>query len=509
MLEKWASAGNGIKTGDGTEVGLFIPLPKDLAAQYPSLGEFDKSPPHVTFLYVGNCPKNRVPLFLRICQGTLSHFDHPIRAKIEPIDYFEHPDKGRRVAITPIRFDQDMGKLKELLRENLSDAGFEVLDSWPIYRPHVTLKYLEGFEAPFKGKVPSGAWIFNNLEVWGLPKVYRFGFLRGSQTKTAAKYVKKIPNPNGDAKPIYQYSDRHIKKRNERKDNRVDLINSVRNRLSQKVRRDIFSKDPQVRIPALAVACIDRTYERVGNATSAKMGHFGVTGWKKKHVTLNGNSAIFQYVGKSGVRQKKEIKDAVIVKALKEQAQGKKPADYLFSWKTPSGEEKMLTARAVNSYLESFGVTAKDLRGFHANREMTLRLKVLRKSGGPLPKDPKEREDLLKEEFKIALEDTSDIVGHKATTLRNQYLVSGLETKYLENGSIFKKLEKKATKTHTEKEDENIRSFVKPHPDIKPSRKDKKNRRIQEEDVDLDKEDRDLSLNYKKVAKKLNLFPII
>ena len=44
----------GTKCGDGGSVGLFIPLPKNLAKKFPSLGHEDTSPSHVTFLYIGD-----------------------------------------------------------------------------------------------------------------------------------------------------------------------------------------------------------------------------------------------------------------------------------------------------------------------------------------------------------------------------------------------------------------------------------------------------------------------
>jgi len=57
----------------------------------------------------------------------------------------------------------------------------------------------------------------------------------------------------------------------------------------------------------------------------------------------------------------------------------------------------------VNAYLKPFDVTAKDIRGLHANREMQDRLRAVRKKGGKLPTDKKEKEKVLKAEFKTAL----------------------------------------------------------------------------------------------------------
>lgn len=164
-----SSAANGKKTGDGSDVGFFIPLPEDLALQFPSLGDKDKSPPHVTFLYVGAVSKWEQERFLQVAQEALAGFTEPVRAALGEMDYFVDPAKGRRVAVLPVRFSQDLSKLRDKLRGKFRDAGFQVEDSFPqVYRPHVTLAYLDGFDTPYEGFRPEGGWVFSGVEVWGL-----------------------------------------------------------------------------------------------------------------------------------------------------------------------------------------------------------------------------------------------------------------------------------------------------------------------------------------------------
>jgi hypothetical protein len=89
----------------------------------------------------------------------------------------------------------------------------------------------------------------------------------------------------------------------------------------------------------------------------------------------------------------------------------------------------------VNSYLKEFGITAKDLRGFHANREMIKHLQQVRK--GDLPEVDTDRASKLKTEFKEALDKVASVVGHEASTLRSQYLVPSLEESYMSDGTII------------------------------------------------------------------------
>lgn len=336
--------------------------------------------------------------------------------------------------------------------------------------------------------------------------------LRGL-ARVAAKFQKKKEVPKAKGKgttTVYEYSERQVALRNREKAKRVEKLRGSIGKLRSQYKKDLTAKDEKVRYTALAVALIDDTYERVGNEGSAKDGHFGVTGWRKKHLTFSDGKATISYVGKSGVKQKKVVEDASLVSALKKATDGKGPDAPLCE-----GEDCRIEASDVNEYLKPFDVTAKDLRGFHANTEMQRRLKAIRSSGGKLPEDKKKRDEKLKAEFDKALGESAEAVGHEASTLRSQYLVPGLEEEYLKDGQVSEKLNKQglcarvarrflATKTKGEVEEEEAERLIKPMPKKKPPRHDLKRRKVEDEDTedeDLGADgDRDLSLNYKRLA---------
>lgn len=253
--------------------------------------------------------------------------------------------------------------------------------------------------------------------------------------RVAAKYKskKKVKTQDGGDMTVYEYSDRQIANRNKKKAEQIEKLRKSIGKLRKRVNKDLTAEDPKKKLTALAVALMDHTYERVGNEGSAKDGHFGVTGWKKKHVTFGSGGVTIKYVGKSGVKHEKKVTDASIKKALKAAIDSCKGEDIF------SGDDCSVSAGDVNEYLEPFDITAKDLRGFHANREMQDRLKAIRAKGKDLPEDKKDREKLLKKEFLAALDETSEAVGHEASTLRSQYLVPGLEESYMKDGSVADK----------------------------------------------------------------------
>jgi len=156
-------------TGDRKSVGIFIPLPKELADQFPALGTDDKSPTHVTLFYGGDVPADREEEYLGILLDVLSRVG-VVKARLGDLDYFTQVDKDRRVAFVRVWFSKDMGSVRDALKNALGQAGFDVQDMFPLaFSPHITLEYMPDLTAEYAGPVPSGTWEFNSVPVWGLP----------------------------------------------------------------------------------------------------------------------------------------------------------------------------------------------------------------------------------------------------------------------------------------------------------------------------------------------------
>lgn len=258
--------------------------------------------------------------------------------------------------------------------------------------------------------------------------------------RVAARYQnkKKVKTEDGDEVTVYEYSDRQVQNRNREKAERVEKLRKQMGDLRSQVKKDLDAKDPHKRLTALAVALMDETYERVGNEESAEEGHYGVTNWEAGHITFGDGKATIKYVGKSGVKHSKEVTDPKTLAVLRAATKGKGKDEKVLC----EGDECDILAADVNEYLKPFDVTAKDIRGLHANEEMKTRLKAVRSKGGKLPEDKKERDAKLKDEFAEALKGAAEAVGHEPSTLRSQYLVPGLEDTYLKDGTVMDRLDK-------------------------------------------------------------------
>lgn len=162
--------GSGRKCGDGTSVGLFIPLPVHLAKKFPTLIPDDHSPSHVTLLIIGEVTepeeqKRLVEVLQKICSRW---YWKDAKATLGEISAFDH---GHQVVPhMEVKFSRDFASFRRLLKQELAQEGFKPSDKYVEFQPHVTLDYLPPGEE-WEGKTPKGSWTFDKIEVWGLPDV--------------------------------------------------------------------------------------------------------------------------------------------------------------------------------------------------------------------------------------------------------------------------------------------------------------------------------------------------
>lgn len=288
------------------------------------------------------------------------------------------------------------------------------------------------YQRKVKGKITSGSVPIATREeaeacVRGMKRspetVEAFIRKRNPRRPIRNPYLSKFIPPGGKGYQ-YVYSEEDVALRHAKKAQRIEKLKSKEKHLRDEVKRAVAAGDDT----ALAVGLILATYERPGNAESAKAGHYGVTGWECRHLSVDKKSATIDYIAKSGVHQTKVITEPYLVQALARKLRGcgKKGAKLL-----------SVSASAVNRYLDSFDVSAKDLRTFGANTEMQRELKRVRAAGPDLSTlKPKDVKKTLKAEFNAALGVVAGRLGHTTSVLRKQYLVSSVEPTYLETGSI-------------------------------------------------------------------------
>ena len=216
-----------------------------------------------------------------------------------------------------------------------------------------------------------------------------------------------------------------IEKRWESKRGAIYNLRDKISKLKRVVRADLHSSDEGARLTAVVIRIMMATSERIGNEDSAKNGHFGITQFKPKHITVEGNKITLDYVGKSGVEHEKCFSDEKVAEILK--ALLKRKNEYVFT--TESGFR--IRPDKVNRYLKRFDAKSKDIRGFNANRMMVMEL-----SKYGYVKEEKDRKKIFNE----SLRKVASKIGHGAPTLRKQYLLPEIEEQFYSSGKLKKSI---------------------------------------------------------------------
>jgi len=160
------------------EVGVFIPIPSEAAAQFPSKDDEDKSPPHITVLYAGDLSDAETQVFTALVRAIAHAF---AAFPIEMTDYGEFVnDKGQTIAHMIPR-SSSLELLHRAIRSSCEDARLPI-EHKPGFKSHATLAYVEKGKR-YNGPRPTAKWTAREIEVWdgddhvsiplGAPAVFR------------------------------------------------------------------------------------------------------------------------------------------------------------------------------------------------------------------------------------------------------------------------------------------------------------------------------------------------
>ena len=234
----------------------------------------------------------------------------------------------------------------------------------------------------------------------------------------------------------YRYHDRFRARREEEKFRRVVEFGESLPELRRRVRADLRRGElDRERVLAAIVRLIDQGFFRVGNDKSAKSeSTYGLTTIRPKHVKVERDTLLFDYIGKWKKAQKRAIEDADvahIVAALKVM----KPEE-LFAF--VDGEKlRDVKDRHVNEYIQSIigdDFTAKDFRTWAGTLLCSIALAM---QGQGASKAERKRK------LKRAIDATAEQLGNTAAVCRSSYICPRLLDEYMQ-GKPFEMLRKHA-----------------------------------------------------------------
>lgn len=167
--------------------GVFIPLPSDLARQFPPKPE-DDSVPHVTVLYAGNLSPADYQTLCAVT-GAVARRYQPLGLTMSALDCFETKNKqliphmtvsAQGWRLVDGKLVPALAALHAELREAAEKAGLKIEHDYGTdeskrspaekFHGHVTLAYLDPSQ-PYTGPTPKGSWTAIDVECWGWERV--------------------------------------------------------------------------------------------------------------------------------------------------------------------------------------------------------------------------------------------------------------------------------------------------------------------------------------------------
>jgi DNA topoisomerase-1 len=187
-------------------------------------------------------------------------------------------------------------------------------------------------------------------------------------------------------------------------------------RLRARVDHDLGRRGlPREKVVAAVVRLLEVTLIRVGNDEYAKTNKsFGLTTLRKRHVTLKGAGAVFEFRGKSGVTHKTGFHDARLARVLRgcEAIRGQR----LFQYVDHDGVRHAIGSHDVNAYLRE--VTGEDFTAKTFRTWMGTLLAARALALQPAPATPSE----AKRSIVPAVKAVAGLLGNTPAVCRACYI---------------------------------------------------------------------------------------
>lgn len=197
------------------------------------------------------------------------------------------------------------------------------------------------------------------------------------------------------------------------------------------------------KVLACIVQLLDHTYFRIGNDVYAKENQsYGLTTIRSKHVTIEGDTVIFDFIGKSGKEQVKEVVDrriANIIRKLDEM-----PGYEIFKYYDENGNLTYVKSDDVNAYIKEImgeEFTAKDFRTWGGTLWATAEL---------LSREKTRKKRERKKNVSECVQKVAEKLGNTPAIARSSYIDPRILSAY-EKGKDLEEIKKAVATTKQNK----------------------------------------------------------
>jgi DNA topoisomerase-1 len=232
----------------------------------------------------------------------------------------------------------------------------------------------------------------------------------------------------------YLYHVNHVRRQEARKFQRLikfaEALPKMRATVASQIRQPGLGREP---VMASILRILSTCFLRPGSQVYAsENGSFGLATLRPRHVKVRGDAIEFDFTGKSGVQQQRQLKDRQVSKIIRSLL--KHPSREVFKYRNGNGEFVNVTRQHINNYIrEVMGekFSAKDFRTWAGTLVCAC---ALARMGA----DGVDNKTMRKRKVVEAIKETAAILGNTPAVCRSSYICPEIINSF-ETGKIINK----------------------------------------------------------------------
>jgi DNA topoisomerase-1 len=171
------------------------------------------------------------------------------------------------------------------------------------------------------------------------------------------------------------------------------------------------------RVLAAVLRILSTCFMRPGSQVYAsEHGSYGIATLRRKHVTVKGDLIEFDFPGKSGVRQQRQLRDRQVARVIR--ATMNLPGFNVFKFENGEGKAVVVTRRHINEYIKEVmgsSFSAKDFRTWAGTLVCAC---ALARDGNEIP----DKKTARKKQIVAAIKETAELLGNTPAVCRGSYV---------------------------------------------------------------------------------------
>jgi DNA topoisomerase I len=216
----------------------------------------------------------------------------------------------------------------------------------------------------------------------------------------------------------YLYHESHRRTQELRKFRRLTkfaaAIPKLRNNVSRHLRQPGLGRE---RVLACMLRILSTCFMRPGSQVYAsEHGSYGIATLRRKHVSVKGDVVEFDFPGKSGVRQYRQLNDRQVARVIRSLL--KVPGFNVFKYENGDGNFVKVTGRHINAYIKEVMGSSFSAKDFRTWAGTLLCACALAREGReiPLQKTAKNKRIVA------AIKETAEVLGNTPAVCRGSYV---------------------------------------------------------------------------------------